>query len=66
MKEWEARKWIIEMTEEQFSTFCQTCGSEQVKIMTEMRFFHRLFNDPQHYRAVEQSVGNAVYQTLRN
>lgn len=66
MKEWEARKWIIEMNEEQFLNLCQKCNSEQVKVMTEMRFFHQLFHDQQRYQAVEQIVGNAVYEALRN
>ena len=38
---------------------------EQIKILNTADFYRRLFNDPSFYKAVEQSVGTAVYETLR-
>jgi hypothetical protein len=38
---------------------------EQIRILKTADFYRRLFNDPSFYKAVEQAVGEAVYNELR-
>lgn len=61
----EMEKFIVNMSEEQFEELAKTCTAEQVKIMATQRFFHKLFNDPQFYKAVEQAIGEEAYWALR-
>jgi hypothetical protein len=61
----EMEKFIIDMSEDKFKEFCKTCTNEQIKTMQKMRFFHKLFNDPAFYKAVETAVCKAVYEELR-
>jgi len=61
----EVMKQIIEMTDDDFEAFAESITTDQAEIMRRMRFFHRLFNDSIFYKAVEQSVAEAAYNTLR-
>ena len=64
MQEWEARKFIIEMTDESFSRFCEQLTDDQKRVLLEMRAFHKLFQDPDFYKAVQQAVGEAFYEEI--
>lgn len=65
MKDYEARDLILKMTDDDFARLCEKLPEDQQKVLREMRFFHKLFNDPTFYKEVEQAVGEAVYAELR-
>ena len=64
MQEWEARKFLIEMSDESFSRFCEQLTEDQKRVLLEMRAFHKLFQDPDFYKAVQQAVGEAFYEEI--
>ena len=64
MKEWEMRKALLEMSDESFSRLCEHLTEDQKRVLLEMRFFHKLFQDPDFYKTVEQAVGEALYDEL--
>lgn len=59
------KKYIINMSEEEFKEFSKGCTAEQVKTMQEMRFFNKLFTDSSFYKAVEKAIGEVAYEELR-
>lgn len=61
----EMKKYIINMSEEEFKEFSKGCTAEQVKTMQEMRFFNKLFTDSSFYKAVEKAIGEVAYEELR-
>lgn len=59
------KRELYNMTEEEFERFNSHFPADVQHVFTAMRFFHKMFNDPEMYNAVCESVGEAAYETLR-
>ena len=60
----QVRHIITTATDDEFDRICENLPEDIEHLFVEMRFYHRLFNDPDFYKSVEQAVGEAVYAEL--
>lgn len=61
----EALKAIRSMPDDAFENFCKRFTPEQAFLFASMRFYERLFGDPDFYNKVQNAIGEEAYKELR-
>lgn len=58
------RSIITTANEDEFYKICENLPEDIERVFVEMRFYHRMFNDPSFYKDVEQAVCKAFCESL--